>query len=145
MRRILFASDFSPASRRAFATALRMARANRAKLSVLHVITPIAAIPTDPAAPVTLWQEIERSTRAWATGQVKRLVARARKAGVRAEGLLREGAPAETVVRTARSTRADLIVIGTHGRTGLSRMFVGSVAARVVATAPCPVVTVRGR
>jgi len=45
----------------------------------------------------------------------------------------------------ARSKKADLIVIGTHGRTGLARLFLGSVAARVVAGAPCPVLTVRGR
>ncbi len=118
---------------------------DRAALTILHVVTPVATIPVDPLAAVTLWQEIERSTRAWARGQVKRLVARARKAGVGAEGLVRDGNPADVVVRTARTARADLIVIGTHGRTGLSRMFVGSVAARVVATASCPVVTVRGR
>jgi nucleotide-binding universal stress UspA family protein len=48
-------------------------------------------------------------------------------------------------VRAARSKRADVLVLGTHGRTGLPRFFLGSVAARVLATAPCPVLTVRGR
>jgi len=55
-----------------------------------------------------------------------------------------EGVPYERIVRAARSKRAGLIVIGTHGRTGLSRVFVGSVAERVVRLAPCPVLTVRG-
>ena len=49
------------------------------------------------------------------------------------------------IVRLARREAADLIVIGTHGRSGLGRLFMGSVAARVLATAKCPVLTVRGR
>jgi len=73
------------------------------------------------------------------------LTQKTRKAGVRAAGLTMEGDPARQIVRAARSKRADLVVLGTHGRTGLARFIVGSLAARVVATAPCPVVTVRGR
>ena len=72
------------------------------------------------------------------------MTAKAKKAGVRAVGLIVEGDPAREIVRAGRSQRADLIVVGTHGRTGLAKFFVGSVAGRVVATAPCPVVTVRG-
>jgi nucleotide-binding universal stress UspA family protein len=52
---------------------------------------------------------------------------------------------AERIVRTARALRADLIVMGTHGRTGVTRVVLGSAAARVVATASCPVLTVRAR
>jgi nucleotide-binding universal stress UspA family protein len=59
--------------------------------------------------------------------------------------VLLTGTPYEQIVRTLRSRRADLAVIGTHGRTGLARFLVGSVAARVVALSPCPVLTVRGR
>ncbi|HEX4994617.1 MAG TPA: universal stress protein, partial [Methylomirabilota bacterium] len=73
------------------------------------------------------------------------IVARARKAGVRATGLLLEGVPHERVARAARARKADLLVIGTHGRTGLAKFFLGSVATRLVASAPCPVLTVRGR
>jgi nucleotide-binding universal stress UspA family protein len=64
---------------------------------------------------------------------------------VRARGVLLEGVAHEAIVREARKRRADLIVIGTHGRTGVARFFLGSVAARVTATAPCPVLTVRGK
>ena len=74
-----------------------------------------------------------------------RVVARAKKAGVRVKGLLVEGVPHDRIVRAAKSTRADLVVMGTHGRTGLARFFIGSVAARVIALAPCPVMTVRGK
>ena len=55
------------------------------------------------------------------------------------------GDPAQQIVRMARSKRADLIVVGTHGRRGFSKFFLGSVAERVIATAPCPVMTVRGK
>ena len=60
-------------------------------------------------------------------------------------GLVVEGVAHEQITRAAKRLRADLIVMGTHGRTGVARFFVGSVAARVTATAPCPVLTVRGR
>ena len=69
----------------------------------------------------------------------------ARPHRVRARGLLVEGVPADRIVRTARGRRAGMIVVGTHGRTGAARFFLGSVAGRVVATAHCPVLTVRGR
>jgi nucleotide-binding universal stress UspA family protein len=62
---------------------------------------------------------------------------------VRATPLLLEGVPHEMIARAAR--KADLLVIGTHGRSGLAKLFVGSVASRLVTMAPCPVLTVRGR
>jgi nucleotide-binding universal stress UspA family protein len=69
---------------------------------------------------------------------MKRLLARAKAAGVRACSVLLEGVTHEAIVCEARKRRADRIVIGTHGRTGVARFFLGSVAARVTATAPCP-------
>jgi len=72
-------------------------------------------------------------------------VAKAKKAGVRAKSILLEGVPHEQIAGTARRQRADLVVMGTHGRTGLAKLFLGSVAGRVVAIAQCPVMTVRGK
>ena len=63
---------------------------------------------------------------------------------MRARAVIAEGTPHVRIARAARSNRADVIVMGTHGRTGLARAFLGSVAARVLASATCPVVTVRG-
>ena len=68
----------------------------------------------------------------------------ATKGGVKVVGLAVDGSPAQQIVRVARSKRCDLVVIGTHGRTGLAKFFLGSVAGRVVSTAHCPVLTVRG-
>jgi universal stress protein A len=90
------------------------------------------------------WERIETANRATAQKELATLVAKARRAGVRAISLVVSGPPHEAIVRAARSKRVDLLVVGTHGRTGLGRFFLGSVAARVVASASCPVLTVRG-
>jgi len=145
IRRILHPSDFSSASRAAFARAMEMARANRAELVVAHVLTLTMPIAGEGYIPPKVYEEIEASTRAAAKKRLDALVARARKAGVRGKGLILEGIPHERIARAAKAQRADLVVMGTHGRTGLARFFLGSVAERVVATAPCPVMTVRGK
>jgi nucleotide-binding universal stress UspA family protein len=73
-----------------------------------------------------------------------RLVKRAVDAGVRATPLFVEnGIPAEEIVRAAEQAKTDVLVLGTHGRTGVMKLLLGSVAARVIATASCPVLTVR--
>ena len=95
--------------------------------------------------PPQTWERIDRAARASAQKHVATLVAKARRAGVRAAGLVLSGSPYDVIVRAARSRRADVLVLGTHGRTGLPRLLLGSVASRVLATAPCPVLTVRGR
>jgi nucleotide-binding universal stress UspA family protein len=143
VRRILFASDFSKASRKAFTTAVAMAKANRASLTIVHVIVPFAPIVPEQYVDGQTWELIDREARRWSQQRLRALINRAKMAGVRASGLMLEGDPAAQTVRAVRSTRADLLVVGTHGRTGLTRFFVGSVASRLVATASCPVVTVR--
>jgi universal stress protein A len=145
VRRIVCASDFSSASRKAVATAVTMAKANHAALVLVHVVAPVVRLAPDQYVPSTTWEEIEIGLRAWAQRQIEKLAARARKTGIRAVALLVEGEAAAEIVRVARSRRADFLVLGTHGRTGISKMFLGSVAERVVATAPCPVVTVRSK
>jgi nucleotide-binding universal stress UspA family protein len=142
-RRILFATDFSPASRRAFASALGLARSQRAALTLLTVIPPVVVVPEQYLDAVTM-DRLDAQARRWSRQHLARLAARAAKAGVRAEVLLRDGDVADEITRACRSTKADLLVIGTHGRRGVRRFFLGSVADRLVATAPCPVLTVRG-
>lgn len=142
-RRILHPSDFSPASRPAFEQALELAEADRAELLVVHVLGPVVAGGGEGYVPPRLYEELEASARAYAQKELDGLTAKAKKAGVRARSLLLTGIPHEQIARAAESRRADLIVIGTHGRTGLARLLLGSVAARVLAIAPCPVLTVR--
>ncbi|HYB44589.1 MAG TPA: universal stress protein [Candidatus Methylomirabilis sp.] len=145
VRRILHPTDFSRASRAAFAKAVEMAGANGAELVVAHVLNPVVPMVGDGYVVPKVYEDIEASARAGAKKELDRLLARAKKTGVRARGVLLEGATHEQITRVAKSARADLIVIGTHGRTGLAKFFLGSVAGRVVSTAACPVLTVRGK
>jgi nucleotide-binding universal stress UspA family protein len=144
VRRILHATDFSRASTPALKAAISMAKANRARLTVVHVMAPPSlALPGEGYVSPALYESLESSARAAAQKHLNAVLARARAAGVRARGLLLEGVPHELIARAAR--KADLLVIGTHGRSGLAKLFLGSVASRLVALAPCPVLTVRGR
>jgi nucleotide-binding universal stress UspA family protein len=95
-------------------------------------------------APTGSFEAWDREVRARAEARLEPLLARARAACVEAEALLVPGFPDEAIVETARQRGADLIVVGTHGRRGAARLMLGSVAARVVAGAPCPVLTARG-
>ena len=143
MRKIVVATDFSTASRPAFAAALDAARRDGARLVVLHVMMPPTPFVGDdlPGS----WLELEARARRDAERRLAAAVSQAERAGIATKGTLVRGVPAEVIVRIARREGADLIVIGTHGRSGLGRLFMGSVAARVLGTAKCPVLTVRGR
>ena len=142
IRRILYPSDFSPASRPAFKRGVELARALRSQLLIVHVMGPLPTIGEGYITPETV-ERLLQSQRLLAQRQLRALVTRAKAAGVRASGLLVEtGMPHEQIVRVARRKRADMIVMGTHGRSGLTRLLLGSVAARVIATAKCPVLTV---
>jgi nucleotide-binding universal stress UspA family protein len=144
-RRIMHPSDFSPASQAAFAKAVDMAKASRAELTIVHVLSAVMPVPGDGYISPKVYDEIAASTRAWAQKQLDRRVAKAKAAGVRAKGMLMDGVAHEQIIRAAKAKRADLLVLGTHGRSGLAKLFIGSVAGRVVSAAPCPVLTVRGR
>jgi len=142
MRRILHPTDFSPASRAAFARALKAARTDRAELVIAHVLAPVMPA-VDGYMTAQMYGQLETAGRRYGKKHLDALVARARNAGVRARGVLLEGVAHEAIVRAARG--AEMIVMGTHGRTGVARFVLGSVASRVVSHAKCPVMTVRGR
>jgi nucleotide-binding universal stress UspA family protein len=142
--RVLHPTDFSQASAPAFARAVETARADRGELIIAHVL-PMIVVPSDGYMSPKAFDEIEKANRAHASRRLAALAARARKRGVRVRTLLLDGAPWEAITRTARGQRASVIVMGTHGRSGLTKLFLGSVAERVIARAPCPVTTVRGR
>lgn len=145
IRRILCASDFSKASGPAYATALTMAKSNRATLTILHVFVPAAPLFPERYVASATWEDVDAQVRRWDQQQLATLLKKAKKSGVRAMTLLMEGDPARQIVRAARSKRADLLIVGTHGSRGFSRFSVGSIAGRVVASAPCPVLTVPGK
>ena len=144
-RSILHATDFSPASRAALAKAVELARREHAPLLIAHVMTPPIPMMGDGYVSPATWDAIVKSYRKMAQRKLDAVVRRAKAAGARVRGLLLEGMPAEAIVRAARGRRVGTIVVGTHGRSGVARFFLGSVAGRVVAGATCPVLTVRGR
>jgi nucleotide-binding universal stress UspA family protein len=133
---ILHPTDFSPASAPAFRRAIAEARATRAELLIAHVVAPVVPIAGDGYVSPQIYQQMSDSARRWARKQLDRLIAKARASRVRARGMLLDGLAHERIVRLARARHARLIVMGTHGRTGVARFFLGSVAARVTATAP---------
>jgi nucleotide-binding universal stress UspA family protein len=92
---------------------------------------------------MTQIRPVYEGARKWAGGALEDWVAKARAEGLNARATLRTGVPYQEVVALATDERADLIVIGTHGRGGIDRALLGSVADRVVRLAPCPVLTVR--
>jgi universal stress protein A len=144
-RRILFATDFSPASQAAWKEAVSLGKADRSRLIVAHALRmPAPFTPEGYVLPQTS-DELEAAVRRDATKQMESLLIRTRKAGLRAQGLLLTGRPEEVIPRTAKKHGVDLVVVGTHGRTGLSRLLLGSVASRIIAAAGCPVLAVPGR
>ncbi len=144
IRRILYATDYSKASRRAREKAIEFAKDYKAELWVVHVIVPTTAYVSEQEfGGAELYLKLEESARQEAESSMKRLMATLDKAKVKAKSLLLRGSPHEQIVKAAKSKKADMIVIGTHGRTGLSKLFMGSVAGRVVSMATCPVLTVR--
>lgn len=144
-RKILHLTDFSNASGPAFKQALELAKQERAELRLVHVVAPPAVLLEDSFMTAKTWAELITAVRREAQRRLAPLLVKAKKARVRASAAVLEGIPFEEIAREARRRRADLIVMGTHGRTGMARLFLGSVAARVLAVARCPVLTVRGR
>jgi nucleotide-binding universal stress UspA family protein len=145
LRRILHPSDFSRASGAAFARALAMAKTDRGTLLLVHVLAPPVLMAGDGYMSPKIYEDLEASARSYAQKRLAALQTKARKGGVKTTTLLLDGIPHERIARAAESNKADLIVIGTHGRTGLAKLFLGSVASRVLAIARCPVMTVRGK
>ena len=146
IRTILHPTDFSRASAPAFKRAVQMAKDNGAQLLILHVLAPASPmLMTDGYVPPKVYDDMEAAARAEAQKQLRRLVEKAKHSGARVKPILLEGIAHERIIQAARSRKADLVVIGTHGRTGFARFFLGSVASRVLAISPCPVLTVRGK
>lgn len=144
LKRILVATDLSPASEPAISTAAALAIRMNASLFVLHVLPEreldALARAHQPRHPVDLiYSDLEASVRE----QYRRVVPDEVRRFLHMEILVVPGIAADEIPRTAAMKGADMIVTGTHGRTGLRRVLMGSVAERVLRTAPCPVLTVR--
>jgi nucleotide-binding universal stress UspA family protein len=141
IRRILCPVDFSECSRRAADHAMAIARWYGASVTALHVypMPPVAAAPADPIIFEPALLTAHQRTRLLAA---TRQFLAAATSGVGADAVLREGGAAAEILEQARDIDADLIVMGTHGRSGVDRLLLGSVTERVLRKAACPVLTV---
>jgi len=142
INRILCAIDFSEHSRRALDHAVAIARWYEASVTVVYVFSPAPVAAVGPG--MTAFQPIVLTDIDYERlrTDVQSFAAVEGAPGVAIETVLREGFPATEIVAAARDLQADLIVLGTHGRSGVERLFLGSVAERVLRRAPCPVLTV---
>jgi nucleotide-binding universal stress UspA family protein len=141
-RRLLVALDFSAASEAALALALDVAPAD-AEIHLVHVFSPPLEIATAYGVelPTATWSDVRNA----ADAQLDRARTEVERRGRTVAAYLALGRPAHEIVEIARKVSADLIVMGTRGRSGLGRWLLGSVAERVLQTASCPVLTVRGQ
>jgi nucleotide-binding universal stress UspA family protein len=144
--KILAPTDFSEDSRLALTYAVTLAQKFSSEIIVMHVDQPLAPVMVselNPGLDVSTMNRIAEEGRLLALRELDGETARLRDSGVKARGLMRVGAPFLEIINAAQSESTDLIVMGTHGRTGLAHVLMGSVAERVVNKAPCPVLTVR--
>jgi nucleotide-binding universal stress UspA family protein len=133
VRKIVYATDFSSYSNQAYFHAVALAEGHGASLTVVHVYTREAdGVLSGPAA---------EKERAYWRGQLEQI--RPLDPHISVQHVLLEGDPAQEIIGLATESAADLIVMGTHGRTGLERFLMGSVAEKVLYGAPCSVLVVK--
>jgi nucleotide-binding universal stress UspA family protein len=145
--KILAPTDFSEDSARALEYAEEIARKFGAEIVMIHVDQPLAPVIIAPefgtGFDMGAVSRLAEEQRLLAQRELDTIASRLREAGLKSRGLLKVGAPFLEILTAAHSENADLIVMGTHGRTGLAHVLMGSVAERVVNRANCPVLTVR--
>ncbi len=142
LKRILVPLDFSEQSLRALAYAKTLAKPFAASLDLIHVVpNPYVTDPTGlyTGLPQSFLDELDQNART----QLSAVLTGDEHQAFSARRIVAVGDPLFEIVEYARREPVDLIVMGTHGRTGISHLVLGSVAERVVRTAPCPVLTVR--
>jgi nucleotide-binding universal stress UspA family protein len=133
---ILVPLDFSPYAEQALAYALELASICQARVTLLHVMHLPLTVEVDLHAYLP---QIEAAARQ----QMETYQRRVQAAGLSGDLVLVHGVPFQEIIETAKDQQIDLIVMGTHGRTGLPHLFLGSVAEKVVRLAPCSVLVTR--
>jgi nucleotide-binding universal stress UspA family protein len=140
-KNIMVATDFQACSQRALQAGASLARASIGHLFIQHTCElPSYGYPGLEVSAFDWLTPIQEYAQKCLDEAVRKLCA----SGVRTTGVLRTGIPSEQILLAAEQVKADLIVVGTHGRRGISHALLGSVAERVVRMSPVPVLTVRG-
>jgi nucleotide-binding universal stress UspA family protein len=143
IKKILCPIDFSDSADHAMRYAAALAQNFGAELTLLHVVAPIVAVlPGETALPDTLQADIDELAEA-CQQRLCEIVGTLAADGLNVQQKVINGVPFVEIIRFARDAETDLIVMGSHGRTGLGHLLIGSVAERVVRKATCPVLTVK--
>jgi nucleotide-binding universal stress UspA family protein len=142
LKRILVPIDFSDCSKKALQYALPLAKQHQAAITLLYVV-PLSYAVGEYGG--TDYVSLEAETRASADKALAALAVDEIRGEVPADAVVRSGSTAFEIIEAAKRLPADIIVVSTHGRTGLKHVFLGSVAEDIVRHAPCPVLVVRER
>ena len=143
VKNILVPTDFEQTSAHALTYGRELARLFKATIHIVHAVDDVFALPGGSEGMLASFPQLQQHLQETTRTQIERLMTdEERKAGTKAV-VLTSSAPAQAIVDYARESQIDLIVMGTHGRGGAPAYLIGSVAERVVRTAPCPVLTVR--
>ena len=142
---ILAPTDFSAHSEKAVRYACGLAERLGAELHLVHILSEILPAGPDPLLMPVIPPEYYKENEDRARETLDRLINPTWGAPRSVVTAVRWGSPVEAIVSYAVDQRVDLVVIATHGRTGLSHVLLGSVAERIVREAPCPVLTIRDR
>jgi nucleotide-binding universal stress UspA family protein len=140
--KILHPTDFSECATGAQTVAVDLAHKLDAELVLVQVLVE-APLYSEGFISRRQVQTVYDAQRKWSEETLEARAAQLRQSGIKTSWRVQMGAPYEEIVRTAEEEHAGLIVMGTHGRSGLNRALLGSVAERVIRLAPCPVLTVR--
>jgi nucleotide-binding universal stress UspA family protein len=144
INRILYATDLSATSEPVWGEARRLGRLFDAEIVILHVVTPPPNVfPLEGYVPPDLYEEFLRSAQRDAERGLDRLLGSVAGSGLKVRLRLEEGPPASRILDIASQEAADILVVGTHGRTGFRRAMLGSIADRMIRQARCPVLTAR--
>ncbi|WP_294346822.1 universal stress protein [Prosthecochloris sp.] len=139
IRRILCPVDFSDASRKAVRYAHEFAKGMGASLVLLNVVEPRPMAVDMSLSYVPLEEDLEKA----AKEDLEEIIRTEREQGVEVQADVQIGTPSETILEKAEELDVNLIIVGSHGKTGLSRILMGSVAESVVRKAKCPVLIVK--
>jgi nucleotide-binding universal stress UspA family protein len=142
IKRILYATDLSPISEPAWHEARQLARLFDAEILLVHVM-PLVMLPLEGYFPPHLYDELVLNARREAETRFDRLLGSVPGSGLKVRIRLEDGAPADRILAVANEEQTDIVIVGTHGRAGLQRAILGSVADRLIRQAPCPVLTVQ--
>ena len=142
---IVVATDGSKYSAAAASEAIGIAKRNNAKLTVLAVVPADIAMPTDIDFAALQRDKLADQDMQMAEKNAKAVKEAAQKAGVDAQAFVMSGKPADAIIEIAKDKSADLIVVGSHGRTGLDRLLMGSVTERVIVMSSCAVLAVKSK